>query len=98
MDKAPNPKFTSINLHITETMESQTQPQVVDVMETQAQVQQVEDMKVLSLEEKTLSSSSIISLANELSQSKLKDEKVLHCELDVNKYICVFNNLISDEL
>ena len=57
-------------------------------METQAQVQQVETMKVLSWEEKSLPTSSIIPLANESQYSKLEHENVLHCELDIDDYIC----------
>jgi len=53
-------------------------------------------MKVLFLEEETLPISSIISLANESQQSKREHEKVLHCELDIDEYIYVFYNLISN--
>ena len=64
--KSPKLDFTSLDPHIKETMEVQTQAQIRDVLETQVQVQQVEGMKVLSLEEKSLLSSSIIPLSNEL--------------------------------
>ena len=53
-------------------------------------------MRVLSLEERSFPSSSIISPANKLQQSKLEHEKVLHCELDIEEDICLFNNLISN--
>ena len=35
-------------------------------------------------------------LANESQQLKLEDETVLHCALDTDGYICVFNNLMSN--
>ena len=53
-------------------------------------------MKVLSLEEKSLPISSIIPLENESGQFKLEHEKLLHCVLDFDKYISVFNNLMSN--
>jgi len=53
-------------------------------------------MGVLFLEEKSLPSSSIILLTNESQQSKLKHEKILHCEFDIDEYICVLHNLMSN--
>jgi len=47
------------------------------------------------LEEKSLLSSSIITLANEPQHSKFEHKEIAHHELDINEDICVLNKLMS---